>query len=354
MCTYHGWTYDLAGGLIGVPGMEELYKNELDKSEHGLKQVAQLDSYRGFVFCTMDPTAPPLHDYLGTTSRLAIDLLALRGDLEIVPGIQKFVIPCNWKFAVDNLFDWYHPQITHMSANSLLGITQPEDGTFVDGGGAMTPDGTDIDAAAGQKTSALDSIVVLGEYGHAIGGPNRVGIERLLAGPMSAVFSQAFRDTPEAREILGEAGSRVAGHPNIFPNTWITNLQISLRVPVGPRETQIWWYTFVPREMPDEHKAMIIAMANHVFGPAGFLEQEDGENWAQSTLQASGYHSRQVPHVLKMNLGNGKVERDRGLSYIEGHTTEHAQLWTYHAWQQWMSGCDWDELRARTQVPDVI
>ncbi len=26
------------------------------------------------------------------------------------------MIGCNWKLAVDKLFDWYHPQVTHASA----------------------------------------------------------------------------------------------------------------------------------------------------------------------------------------------------------------------------------------------
>jgi hypothetical protein len=106
--------------------------------------------------------------------------------------------------------------------------------------------------------------------------------------------------------------------------------------------------------MPPEHQAMAIGMANHVFGPAGFLEQEDGENWAQSTMQTAGYRSRKMPHILKMNLGNGKVLKEHGLAHIDGNTTEHAQLWTYAAWEHWMSGCTWDELRARTTPPDVM
>ena len=42
--------------------------------------------------------------------------IALRGNLEVVDGVQKNIIGCNWKLAVDNLFDWYHPQISHASA----------------------------------------------------------------------------------------------------------------------------------------------------------------------------------------------------------------------------------------------
>jgi 3-phenylpropionate/trans-cinnamate dioxygenase alpha subunit len=71
-------------------------------------------------------------------------------------------------------------------------------------------------------------------------------------------------------------------------------------------------------------------------------------------MQTAGYRSRKMPHILKMNLGNGKVLKEHGLAHIDGNTTEHAQLWTYAAWEHWMSGCTWDELRARTTPPDVM
>src|SRR6202034_3136179 len=174
MCTYHGWTYDLAGQLIGVPGLEQFYKGDLDRSQHGLRSVAQLDTYKGFVFATMDPTAPSLNEYLGATGRLGLDLIAERGDMEVLPGIQKFLIDCNWKYTVDNLFDWYHPQITHMSAfqTGLMGPgpSSPEDAPPpVDSSGAATPDGQELQLPDGG--GATGSVTVLGEYGHAISGP---------------------------------------------------------------------------------------------------------------------------------------------------------------------------------------
>ncbi len=59
MCTYHGWTYDISGDLVNVPNENDAYYNELDKSKFGLVQVAQIDSYKGLIFATFDPTAPP-------------------------------------------------------------------------------------------------------------------------------------------------------------------------------------------------------------------------------------------------------------------------------------------------------
>jgi hypothetical protein len=193
--------------------------------------------------------------------------------------------------------------------------------------------------------------VCLDHYGHAIAGPTAEAV-----GNLGGLVDTSWRERPETIEAMGAVGAQVAGHPNLFPNSWIASTsQLSLRVPRGPMETELWWFSFVDRNLPPERRAMALFVANHIFGPAGVLEQEDGENWAQSTVQTVGLRSQRVPQVLKMNLGQGKVIRDgQSPPRIEGSTTEHAQLWTYASWAAWMSGCDWDELRQRTTPPDVI
>ena len=95
-------------------------------------------------------------------------------------------------------------------------------------------------------------------------------------------------------------------------------------------------------------------MATRIFGPAGVLEQEDGENWSQGTAQCHGSASRQVKHLLTMGLGRGRIIREGGLARIEGSTSEHAQLWTYHAWAQWLKGMSWDALHAATTPGELI
>src|SRR5688572_11009109 len=116
MCTYHGWTYDLKGALVGVPGFKEVYHEELDKESWGLIKAAQVGSYKGFIFACMDAEAPSLDEYLGEVGRLCLNHLALHGENLIVPGIQKYTIPCNYKFATDNIWDFYH-RVTHISAH---------------------------------------------------------------------------------------------------------------------------------------------------------------------------------------------------------------------------------------------
>src|SRR5688500_7921787 len=108
MCTYHGWTYDLKGNLVGVPGFKEVYHEDLNREEWGLIKAAQVDSYGGLIFATMDPDAPPLIEFLGDVGKLNIDYFNMPGDEKLAAGVQKWSVDCNWKFAVDNVWDWYH------------------------------------------------------------------------------------------------------------------------------------------------------------------------------------------------------------------------------------------------------
>lgn len=345
VCSYHGWNYALDGELIGVPGMTPYYRKDFDKSQWGLAKAAQVDNYKGFYFATLDPDAPPLHDYLGDVGRTGLGLLASKGDIIVVDGIQKNVIDCNWKIAVDNLFDWYHVQYSHSSAGATGYIDLPK---------ILHPQ---------------NQMVMLGEYGHAISGPmipaemqEKLDVlsdkERIEMGAelLAQEGGTAMPVRPQAAtDLMGPVGVRSLGHPNIFPNLWVaTNgMQLSLRLPRGPFETEIWWFTVLPKNLEAEARDKSMSFAIHLFGPAGILEQDDGDNWSQSTRASRGVASRTYDHNLKMGLGHDEMlEHPSGQRRIETSINEHGQRWHYQAWTDWMVAESWDELKANhTPVP---
>src|SRR6478672_6236137 len=49
MCTYHGWTYDLKGALVGVPGFKDYYHEDLNREDWGLAKAGKVESYKGFI-----------------------------------------------------------------------------------------------------------------------------------------------------------------------------------------------------------------------------------------------------------------------------------------------------------------
>ncbi len=337
LCSYHGWNFDLDGTLVGVPGQQRFYRDALDTSQWGLPRAAQVDEYAGFVFATLDPDAPPLPDYLGWVGRLGLDMTTTEGELVAVDGVMKNRIRCNWKIAVDNLYDWYHVRISHGSAMRVGFLTEE----------SMAP---------GQQ------MVILGEYGHGIGGPglHEAQLAELQArtnggggAPQWYDLQAARRLDPQVQARLGPVGTRSLGHPNIFPNLWVAlTRQVCLRIPRGPLETELWWFTLLPKSLTDAQRRQAMFMANHVFGPAGLLEQDDGENWSHSTRGTRGTHSQRRPVNLSMGIGADRVDTDpSGQSRIETVVNEHGQRWTYRCWQEWMRADSWAALQAHHSLP---
>ena len=124
-CPYHGWSFANDGRLVGVPYYREAYHEELDRSQWGLIEVAHLENYKGSIWATWDKEAPSLLDYLGDMKLVSGYFARLpdgrAGGSEVLGGIQKWYMPCNWKFAAENFIgDAYH-NISHRSVD-LVGI----------------------------------------------------------------------------------------------------------------------------------------------------------------------------------------------------------------------------------------
>ena len=54
-CAYHGWSFSTSGDLVSMPG-DTAYGPDFERP--GLAKPAQVDSYRGFVFVTFNPSGP--------------------------------------------------------------------------------------------------------------------------------------------------------------------------------------------------------------------------------------------------------------------------------------------------------
>ena len=117
ICAYHGWAYNSDGNIQAVPNLQDAYYNELDQSKWGLIPVAQLDSYKGLIFATFEPSAPRLLDYLGPIKWYMDAFFDRReGGAEAIGGVHRWVAPCNWKFPAENFIgDSYHVPWSHLS-----------------------------------------------------------------------------------------------------------------------------------------------------------------------------------------------------------------------------------------------
>jgi choline monooxygenase len=117
-CPYHGWTYDLAGRLRGVPEFEAV--RDFDRDAMGLVPLS-VATWESFVFVHLDPDPVPLEASLG---ELVGQVAALGlGSLQFCAR-REYTLACNWKVYVDNYLDGgYHVPHLHAGLSSVLRYT---------------------------------------------------------------------------------------------------------------------------------------------------------------------------------------------------------------------------------------
>jgi phenylpropionate dioxygenase-like ring-hydroxylating dioxygenase large terminal subunit len=340
VCPYHGWTYDTSGALVHVPGEENLYHKEIDKPEWGLARVAQVASYNGLIFGAFDPEAPSLEEYLGDM-RWGIDLLLMQGDLVAVPGVARWVMDANWKFAADNAIgDMYHGGFTHKSA-VLAGHNS---GTGTNRGGNVAP----------HDNSKRKGITVITEYGHGFNANFPLESEVDYSSALAA-----WRRNPDVQKNLGPVRQRInRANMNVFPNLFMNSgsRELMLRNPLGPGRIEIWKTILVDKNADPEIQRNQIRASNRHFGPAGMFEQDDGENWAMSTRGVRAPVTRRYDLNYAMGRGHGDVvaKEDDTPAHVATLVNEHAQLWLYRCWSEYMTAASWPELKQTHSRPEGV
>jgi len=106
-CPFHGWTWDLDGGLKRVP--YDWDAPHVSQRDFSLPRVS-LECWGGFVFVNLDPDAPPLSAYMAPMPEHMenFDLAGRFVELHIEKELH-----CNWKAAKEAFIENYHTQETH-------------------------------------------------------------------------------------------------------------------------------------------------------------------------------------------------------------------------------------------------
>ncbi|RQR35424.1 aromatic ring-hydroxylating dioxygenase subunit alpha [Burkholderia sp. Bp9143] len=341
-CPYHGWSYGTDGALIDVPLEARAFPQGLCKQHLGLQEVTRIAIYKGLVFGNWDADAPDLGTYMGDIAWYLDGVLDRReGGTEIVGGVHKWVIDCNWKFPAEQFAsDQYHALYSHASAVEVLGAK-------ADGGGKALGAGQ---TARPVWETAKDAL----QYGQAGHGSGFFFTEQPDANVwVDGEVSQYFRDTyDEAKARVGEVRARrLAGHNNLFPTLSWLNGTATLRVwhPRGPNQVEVWAFCIADKDASDEVKAAFERSATRAFGPAGFLEQDDSENWVEVQKVLRGSRARKTQLCMEMGLGGERVRTD-GIPGITNYIfSETAARGMYRRWADLLLSERWDEVEQRTR-----
>ena len=122
-CRFHGWAYSADGRCIKIKNEESGFPQEgFDRGHFDLRQAPRFETYRGFVFGSLNPDVEPLEGHLGA-AKAWIDLLAVQSPdgLEVVAGSSTYQIRGNWKLQAENGVDGYHVSTVHRVFASTIG-----------------------------------------------------------------------------------------------------------------------------------------------------------------------------------------------------------------------------------------
>lgn len=327
-CTYHGWSFDLAGALKNVPN-EQAYPESFDRSDWSLIEVPRVEVYKGLVFGNWDASAEPLEDALGDM-KYYLDAMLDRDPegTEVVGGVMKWVLEGNWKLAAEQFAtDWYHVNMSHASALMVLSPT---------GRGPKK----DIAETPGRQFTS--------EKGHGAGFPTHPK-SRFDARPVHEYY-----DYEALRERLGDdrvEGPMTTGHATVFPSFSYLPVNGSIRVwhPKGPDKMEVWAWILVDKSMPQEVKDAQRLYNLRTFGPSGIFEADDGENWSEIQAISRGFVTNSVPLNFQMGIGS---EREDGT--YPGQTSElysdAAGRGFYRRWAELMNTPAWHEKQGTTEA----
>jgi phenylpropionate dioxygenase-like ring-hydroxylating dioxygenase large terminal subunit len=303
ICSYHGWSYGLDGALTGVPKLRERYQGRLDREKWGLILARVSVSY-GAIWATFDDALPAFEDYLGADMQFYLRALMQGPDgeddgYEVIGGIVKWQVPCNWKFGAENFAGDHYHGYSHISVERLsVGLSGK----------------TSRHNFAAVKTPRQPMSIADPSRGHTI----RASVYQELAAyePQAGASDEVndyYRRCHELRQHrLGDKARLLIHGGVIFPNTHFNSAgrtTIGLWLPLSASRTEIWRWLFVPRTAPNVVKDTLREYYLRYAGPAGMVEQDDMENWTAAQRGTESLVARKYPFNYQLAMGLARRAR---------------------------------------------
>lgn len=266
-CPFHGWTFNNSGKLLKVKDPEGAgYPECFNRGgSHDLKKVARFESYRGFLFGSLNNDVLPLTEFLGEAARI-IDMIVDQSTdgLEVLRGSSTYTFEGNWKLQAENGADGYHVSAVHWNYAATTNQRKA--------------------ANAGDNIRAMDA----GKWGQQGGGFYAFKNGHLLlwtkwANPEDRPnFSR--RDEYAARSGEATADWMIQHSRNLclYPNVYLMDQfgsQIRLLRPISVNKTEVTIYCIAPKGESDEARARRIRQYEDFFNVSGMATPDDLEEF---------------------------------------------------------------------------
>ncbi|WP_373852280.1 benzoate 1,2-dioxygenase large subunit [Bradyrhizobium sp.] len=301
-CPFHGWSFSNTGKLLKVKDADGAgYPDQFNNSgSHDLKRVARFESYRGFLFGSLNPGVPPLIEYLGDAAKI-IDLMVNQSEegLEVLRGVSSYTYDGNWKLQAENGADGYHVSTVHWNYVATTGrrVQQRADDKIK---------AVNVGTWAKQKGSYWSF-----DNGH--------------------VLLWTYSSTPENRPLYNRRDDLVQKFGEkradwmigvfrnlcIYPNVFLMDqmsTQIRVFRPVAVNKTEVTIYCVAPKGESPEARARRIRQYEDFFNASGMATPDDLEEFRSCQI---AYQARDL---VWNDLSRGAKHR------IEGQDEEAREM----------------------------
>jgi benzoate/toluate 1,2-dioxygenase alpha subunit len=323
-CPFHGWTFNNSGKLLKIKDPEGTgYPTTFNcDGSHDLKKIARFESYKGFLFGSLNADVLPLEEFLGESTKI-IDMITDQSPdgLEVLRGSSTYVYEGNWKLQAENGADGYHVTATHWNYAATQAQRKSRDS------------GDDINAMSAGGWAKNGGGSYSFENGHLLLWTRWDNPEDR---PLMEQRDRLVSEFGEAKADWMIKNSRnLCLYPNVFLMDQFSS-QIRVFRPLAPNRTEVTIYCIAPKGESAEARAKRIRQYEDFFNASGMATPDDLEEFraCQEGFEAGYFEwndmSRGAEHWVegpdaeadKINLKpilSGIKTEDEGL-YVAQHT----------------------------------
>lgn len=275
-CPFHGWVFNPQGKLLEVVKKEiGGYPQAFDSLGRDLVPV-RIESYRGFLFATLNPSAEPLEEYLAE-SKTFIDLIVDQSPqgIELLKGKSTYTFNGNWKMQAENGVDGYHVEATH--ANYVMVYQNREK----------------INAEKGLKVMAAGRIATAPQSGFYHLGNGHTVLWWDKGNPeVQPIYAHRAELAARHGEVRAKWMTERARNMLIYPNVFFMDqmsTQIRVFRPLAVDKTEVTIYCVAPKGEPPAERAKRIRQYEDFFNVSGMATPDDLMEFNESQVGCRSY-----------------------------------------------------------------
>ena len=332
-CPYHAWVFRPDGSLSSVPHPKSYPANfSITDPQNHMQRVANVQSYRGFVFANLSDNPPPLLEHLGPMTDVIDNLVdrAPDGEVEIADSSFSLEYSGNWKLHLENAADIFHPTFVH-SSSVLPARKAPVNASILDQDQTremLLANGFGFKEWEGIQLSGLDS-----GHTYMTSFYNQGVLANQNEDPVSAKYHALLSEklgAERANSVLGMTRFNNIIYPNLIINA--QHQQMRVTIPLSVDRTLVRIHCFRLKGAPDEMFHRAIRFLTTIGSPASMIFSDDVEMLERCQR---GLASETGPWIdFSRGLDNDQTDADGSVS---GAASEMPMRVQFKAWLKHMT-----------------